>query len=88
MIKYEFLRIQHHLNSIYANKNLEIEKALNRVNADLNHLIHLTKKNQVQLNDYIDEMKLVRENIYPDKEEIMSLYDEYIYELESLARAK
>ena len=88
MMKYEFLRIQHHLSSIYANKNQEIEKVLNKINADLNHLIHLTKKNQLQLDDYIEEMKNVRENVYPDKEEIMSLYDTYIYDLEALARSK
>lgn len=87
-MKYEFLRIQHHLNSIYANRSFDTDRALNRVNADINHLIHLSAKKKLELLDYIEEIKLLRENIMPNEDELMSLYDEYIYELELLAYHK
>ena len=57
MTKYEFLRIQHRINSLFANTNYETEQALNKINADLYNFIHLFEKKQLQL---VEELELIK----------------------------
>lgn len=79
----QYLRIHHMLNANFANHNdREIEKALNLINSQLHELINGKKKKQPKLNELVEELKVERENMPPINEKLLSLYDEYINELE------
>jgi hypothetical protein len=84
----EFRRIQHQLNSLYANRDdRRVEKELNLINSQLHEMINGKKKKQPKLADVIFDLKVIRENLSPMNETILHLYDTYIDELELIYNA-
>lgn len=83
-----YRRIQHSLNSLYANQNdRDVEKALNVINSQLYEMVNSKKKNKAKLVDIVEELKVERENMSPMNSTVLDLFDKYIEELEQVLNA-
>lgn len=85
----DFRRIQHQLNSLYANRNdRDVERELNAINSQLYEMVNGKKKDQPRLADVIAALKIERENMSPMNSTVLELYDMYIEELERVLDAQ
>lgn len=89
MKKEDFLRIKHRLNARYANRSdFLMEKHLNQVNIELQDCMDLLAKKKLKLRLRVDDLKIERENMSPQMNHALDLYDDMIQELEQLAFSK
>jgi transposase len=84
-MKKELLSISYKINSIYGNHNdKNIYKHLNVLTNTIRDWIDLFKKNTFDLDSELELIKKEREQIHPDQENTMFLYDLFIEEVERL----